>query len=85
MAIATEGNAGAVSDQDPDLVAYWKFDEGKGYLVKDSTGHGNDLYLTGEPKWQVCTEQHIAGLIARNNNFDPLPVLHRVSGLQHWP
>lgn len=42
-----------MSDHDPDLVAYWKFDEGKGDLVKDSTGHGHDLYLTGEPRWQV--------------------------------
>ena len=44
---------GAVSDHDPDLVAYWKFDEGAGFLVKDSTGRGHDLYLTGEPRWQV--------------------------------
>ena len=50
---------GAVSDHDPDLVAYWKFDEGQGFLVKDSTGRGHDLYLTGEPRWQVNTSTYI--------------------------
>ncbi|BDA49076.1 probable Sushi, von Willebrand factor type A, EGF and pentraxin pentraxin domain-containing protein at C-terminar half [Coccomyxa sp. Obi] len=61
MATASEGNSGAVSEHDPDLVAYWKFDEGKGYLVKDSTSHGNNLYLTGEPKWQVVKWLSVCG------------------------
>lgn len=71
MATATEGNSGAVSEHDPDLVAYWKFDEGKGYLVKDSTGHGNDLYLTGEPKWQVCTQKGIASSLHATATVPP--------------
>lgn len=37
----------------PDLVAYWDFDEGQGYLVKDKTGHGHDLTLTHDPEWLV--------------------------------
>ncbi len=37
----------------PDLVAYWKFDEGKGYVVHDVTSHGHDLTLTQPPSWQV--------------------------------
>lgn len=63
MATAAEraGTAGdaAVSDHDPDLVAYWKFDEGAGFLVKDSTGRGHDLYLTGEPNWQVHAQRTV--------------------------
>lgn len=46
------GNGG-VSESDPNLVAYWKFDEGRGFLVKDATGKGHDLRLTSEPHWMV--------------------------------
>jgi hypothetical protein len=35
----------------PDLVAYWTFDEGAGRIVRDQSGHGNDLVLTHEPHW----------------------------------
>lgn len=38
----------------PDLVAYYKFDEGAGYVVKDVTGRGHDLSITQSPPgWQV--------------------------------
>lgn len=37
----------------PDLTAWWRFDEGSGYTVKDSTGHGHDLQTTSEPEWRV--------------------------------
>ncbi|MBA7572066.1 hypothetical protein ES708_13841 [subsurface metagenome] len=36
---------------DPDLVAYWKFDEGSGTTAFDSTGNGNDGIFVGDPKW----------------------------------
>ncbi len=36
---------------DPDLVAYWKFDEGSGTTAVDSTGNGNDGIFVGDPKW----------------------------------
>ena len=45
---------GGVSEADPNLVAYWKFDEGQGFLVKDATGRGHDLRLTSQPRWMVC-------------------------------
>ena len=45
--------AHAVADKDPDLVAYWKFDEGDGFLARDSTGRGHDLRLTAPPRWMV--------------------------------
>lgn len=81
MATASEGNSGAVSDHDPDLVAYWKFDEGKGYLVKDSTENGNDLYLTGEPKWQVCTKQEIASSLHATAT---VPSSHHTQSVWTW-
>lgn len=42
-----------IKRQDDDLVAWWKFDEGKGYSVKDETGHGHTLRIMSEPKWVV--------------------------------
>jgi hypothetical protein len=36
---------------DPDLAAYWKFDETSGTTAFDSTGNGNDGIFVGEPKW----------------------------------
>lgn len=41
------------STDDSNLVAYWKFDEGGGYVIKDSTGHGHDLHATSKTHWQV--------------------------------
>ncbi len=41
------------SDTDPDLVAYWKFDEGEGYVVKDATGRGHDLQMSTTPRYEV--------------------------------
>ncbi|KAK9789369.1 hypothetical protein WJX73_005379 [Symbiochloris irregularis] len=45
----------------PDLVAYWDFDEGQGYLVKDKTGHGHDLTLTHDPEWLVVRWMAVCG------------------------
>lgn len=51
-----EGTVGnGVSNDDPELVAYWTFDEGRGYVVHDVTKRGHDLYLTSEPHWEVCS------------------------------
>eukprot|EP00210_Caulerpa_lentillifera_P002634 g2516.t1 len=42
-----------IKSNDRQLVAWWKFDEGKGYSVKDETGHGHTLRILSEPKWIV--------------------------------
>lgn len=47
------GGSGVNLD-DSSLVAYWAFDEGQGYVIKDVTGHGHDLHATSIPHWQVC-------------------------------
>lgn len=36
-----------------DLVAYWDFNAGVGYTIKDVTNHGHDLIATQKPKWEV--------------------------------
>ena len=36
-----------------DLVAYWTFEEGSGYLVKDVTGNKHDLHIQQPPQWRV--------------------------------
>ena len=33
------------------LVGYWKFDEGVGTSVRDSSGEGNNGTFTGSPTW----------------------------------
>lgn len=37
---------------DPSLVAYWKFNEGAGRVVKDSSGNGNDLTANADLVWK---------------------------------
>ena len=36
---------------DPNLVAWWTFDEGSGTLAKDSSGNGNDASFQVAPQW----------------------------------
>ncbi|MFC1633745.1 LamG domain-containing protein [Planctomycetota bacterium] len=36
---------------DPDLIGWWKFDEGSGSIALDFSGHGNDGTLGGNPQW----------------------------------
>jgi hypothetical protein len=38
---------------DPNLVGWWKLDEGSGTLVLDNSGHGNNGTLRGNPQWVV--------------------------------
>ena len=38
---------------DPDLAGWWKFDEGKGEVALDWSGHGNHGTLRGAPQWVV--------------------------------
>jgi hypothetical protein len=41
----------ALAADDPYLVGWWMFDEGSGTVAKDSSGHGNDGTLNGDPQW----------------------------------
>jgi hypothetical protein len=36
---------------DPTLVGWWKFDEGAGTTVRDSSGYGHEGVLAGDPQW----------------------------------
>ena len=40
------------ADSETGLVGYWKFDEGQGNMCKDSSGHGNQGILHGNPTWE---------------------------------
>lgn len=51
---------GRIKHNDPDLVAYWTFEEGSGYLVKDVTAKGHDLHIQQPPQWRVSPPPHAA-------------------------
>jgi hypothetical protein len=40
-----------ISITDPNLMGWWKFDEGAGNTALDWSGHGNHATLMGGPKW----------------------------------
>ena len=42
----------AVKPADPNLISYWKMDEGKGNAFVDCTGHGYDLVAGGTLVWK---------------------------------
>jgi parallel beta-helix repeat protein len=48
---------------DPNLVGWWKLDEGSGVTAYDSSGHGNNGILYGGPRW-------VAGKIGNALHFD---------------
>lgn len=37
--------------QDPDLLGWWKLDDGTGTVTVDSSGKGNDGVFVGDPEW----------------------------------
>eukprot|EP01025_Chloroclados_australasicus_P031099 TRINITY_DN313_c0_g1_i1.p1 TRINITY_DN313_c0_g1~~TRINITY_DN313_c0_g1_i1.p1 ORF type:complete len:856 (-),score=118.16 TRINITY_DN313_c0_g1_i1:1334-3685(-) len=43
------------------LVASWSFDEGQGFIIKDSSGNGNDLYISGRPSWEPVIINSVCG------------------------
>ena len=40
-----------IAIEDPDLVGWWKLDEGQGMVAVDWSGHDNHGALVGEPQW----------------------------------
>lgn len=55
---------GRIQHDDPDLTAYWTFEEGSGYLVKDVTGNGHDLHIQQPPQWRVSFLHHRLPLLS---------------------
>jgi hypothetical protein len=41
----------SLAASDPDLAAWWTFDEGSGTTVSDKSGNGRSLTVVGESKW----------------------------------
>jgi hypothetical protein len=52
---------------DPDLVAHWKFDDGSGTTLFDSSGNGHDGTLMGDPKW---VSGHLGGALEFDGDGD---------------
>ena len=52
-----------VEAADPDLVGWWKLDDGSGTVAIDSSGNGYDGTLLGDPQW-------VAGQIGGALQFD---------------
>jgi hypothetical protein len=55
--------ANAANAADPNLVGWWKFDDGSGTTASDSSGNGNNGTLQGNPLW-------VAGKIGGALEFD---------------
>jgi hypothetical protein len=84
VAQAQVGLAGASAAQeiDPNLVGWWKFDDGSGNVALDSTDYWNDGILNGDPKW-------ITGKVGGALDFDgeddyvDLPIGSLISSLKN--
>ncbi len=50
-----------------DMVGWWRFDETDGQVAADSSGHGNDGELVGNPRWQ---QGHISGSLEFDGEND---------------
>jgi len=51
--------------QDPDLLGWWKLDDGTGTIAVDSSGNGNNGTFVGDPEW-------VAGKFGSSILFDGL-------------
>jgi hypothetical protein len=51
MVFCTATANGAIYKLDPNLVGWWKFDEGSGETIADSSGHGNNGTVFGITSW----------------------------------
>ncbi len=51
VSIVLLATATGTQAQDPDLLGWWKFDEGTGIIAVDSSGNGNDGTFVQDPEW----------------------------------
>ena len=47
-----QNNMYIINPQTEGLEAYWKMNEGSGNVLKDATGHGNDMTAAGTLRWK---------------------------------
>ncbi|HSH16011.1 MAG TPA: LamG domain-containing protein, partial [Verrucomicrobiae bacterium] len=45
----------SLSGTEPNLAAYWNFNEGRGITVQDATSHGHTGTILGDPEWMRTT------------------------------
>jgi len=55
---------------DPNLVGWWKLDEGSGVNVFDDSGYGNHATLKGEPQWITGHEGDALEFVGSGNYVD---------------
>ncbi len=74
-----------LTGQEPDLVAYWRFDEGSGVTAHDSSTNGHDGNLNG-PQWTLSTVSPWGNALSLNGvnayvhaTIPPLPSNYTVS------
>ena len=65
---------------DPNLVGWWKFDEGAGATALDWSGHGNHARLVGGPKW-VAGHDGDALKLDGSDDYAVLPIGGLISSL----
>jgi hypothetical protein len=71
--LAVAALTGVISAASPDLLGWWKFDEGAGSLVGDATGRGNDGKLMGGPQW---INGQLGGALSFNGSTSYVEVPH---------
>lgn len=49
--VIQEGMSRQIPADSEGLIGYWKCDEGKGNILKDSSPNGNDITINGTPAW----------------------------------
>ena len=55
-------------EPDPSLVGRWNFDEGKDFTAYDSSGHGHEGLLWGDPQWNITERMGMCLNIGYNKN-----------------
>jgi hypothetical protein len=77
IALAIVGPCSAEDETLGGLIAHWKFEEGAGDVVKDSSGEGNDGIIvpakTPEPKWGTGDFAGSVSFSGRNDHFVRIP------------
>ena len=65
---------------DPNLVGWWKFDEGAGATALDFSGHSNHAMLMGDPEW-IAGYDGGALKFDGNNDYAVLPIGEVISSM----
>ncbi len=71
--LAVGALTGVISAASPDLLGWWKFDEGAGTAAGDASGNGNEGTLRGSPQWIVG---QLSGALSFNGSASYVEIPH---------